>query len=40
MFGVGGTSPKTKGGLIVWWIVFSLFVGFLAYVLIRNFVQR
>jgi hypothetical protein len=40
MVGLGGTRPKTKGQLIVWWIVFSLFMGFIAYVLTRNFVLR
>jgi hypothetical protein len=40
MVGVGGTRPKTKGQLIVWWIVFSLIMGFVAYVIIRNLVLR
>ncbi len=36
MFGVGGTRPKTRGQKTVWWIMFTLFMGFVAYVLILN----
>jgi hypothetical protein len=36
MFGVGGTSPKTKAAKVVWWLVFSLFSLFIGYVLVKN----
>jgi hypothetical protein len=37
MSGVGGTTPKTKVGKIVWWIAFSAFFLFFLYVLAKNF---
>ena len=40
MFGVGGTRPKTTGQKVVWWIVASIFTGFIAYVLIHNYVRQ
>jgi hypothetical protein len=39
MFGVGGTRPKVRSQLIVWWICLSLFVIFVGYVLFRNLVH-
>lgn len=24
MFGVGGTSPKTPEGKVIWWLLFSV----------------
>ena len=36
MFGVGGTSPKTKAQKLIWWIVAALFGLFVIYVLIRS----
>jgi hypothetical protein len=40
MVTVGGTRPKTKGQLVLWWILASLFFGFIAYVLIHNYFRR
>jgi len=36
MFGVGGTSPKTKAQKLIWWIVATLFGLFVIYVLIMS----
>jgi hypothetical protein len=36
MFGVGGTSPRTKAQKIVWWTMFALFGAFVAYVLVKS----
>ena len=42
MFGVGGTSPRTKAQKVVWWIVFAVFAVFavfglfVIYVLFRS----
>jgi hypothetical protein len=36
MVGVGGTSPRTKPERLVWWTVFSIFMGAIIYVLIKN----
>ncbi len=36
MVGVGGTSPKTRMQRAVWWIAFSVFVAFVAYVVLHN----
>jgi hypothetical protein len=36
MFGVGGTSPRTKAQKVVWWIVFAVFGLFVIYVLLRS----
>lgn len=36
MFGVGGTSPKTKTAKIVWWTMLTVFVLFIAYVVIKD----
>lgn len=33
----GGTSPRTKGAKIRWWIAFSVFLAFILYVLAKNF---
>jgi hypothetical protein len=30
------TSPKTKVEKTVWWIVFALMFGFIAYVIVSN----
>jgi hypothetical protein len=36
MFGVGGTSPKTRTGRVVWWIAFSVFFAFVLYVVFHD----
>ena len=36
MFGVGGTSPKTKVQKLIWWTVAALFGLFVIYVLIGS----
>jgi hypothetical protein len=36
MFGVGGTSPKTRTQRVVWWLVFFVFVAFTLYVAFHN----
>jgi len=33
----GGTSPRTRGAKIRWWIAVSLFAAFILYVLAKNF---
>ena len=37
MFGVGGTSPKTRMGNVAWWAAFAIFLLFVLYVLAINF---
>jgi hypothetical protein len=32
----GGTSPRTKGAKILWWIAFSISAAFVLYVLAKN----
>jgi hypothetical protein len=36
MFGVGGTSPRTKKQKIIWWVIFGVFALFVVYVVIKN----
>jgi hypothetical protein len=40
MVGVGGTRPKTKGQKVAWWVLASIFAGFIAYVLIHNYIRQ
>lgn len=31
-----GSSPKTKGQKIIWWLCFAAFFGFITYVILKN----
>ena len=37
MTGTGATSPKTRTQRVVWWIIFSIFMAFVVYVLVHQY---